>query len=98
MKQQAKHYDRQFKLDVVEHYLASKKTIRQIADNFGINHKTLYAWIKEYKTNGIESFRGQGIPKASNEELLALKKELADVKMERDILKKAAAIFLQSKK
>lgn len=98
MKQKPKQYDRQFKLDVVEHYLASEKTIRQIADDFGINQKTLYSWIKEHKTNGIESFRGQGMPKASNEELIALKKELADVKMERDILKKAAAIFLHPKK
>jgi len=98
MNQKPKQYDRQFKLDVIEHCLGSKKPIKQIADDFGIHAKTLYGWINEYKMNGLESFRGQGIPKSSNEELIALKKELADVKMQRDILKKAAAIFLHPKK
>ncbi len=46
----------------------------------------------------MNSFRGKGFVKASNEELFALKKELADVKEERDILKKAVAIFSKKKK
>ncbi len=40
----------------------------------------------------------QGIPSASNEEMIALKKQIADLKMENDILKKAAAIFVNQKK
>lgn len=98
MNQTPKKYDRQFKIDVVEHYLGSNKSINRVAEAFGVNNKTLYSWIKEYKKNGSQSFKGQGIPKSSNEELIALKKELADVKLERDILKKAAAIFLSPKK
>lgn len=93
-----KKYDKQFKLDVVEHYLSSHKSIRAVAKDFGICDKTFYGWVKEYKANGTQSFRGQGTVKASNEEVMALKKELADVKLEREILKKAAAIFLSPKK
>jgi len=36
--------------------------------------KSFYRWIKEYRENGTDSFRGKGIVKASNEELIALKK------------------------
>jgi transposase len=54
--------------------------------------------MREYKKNGTHSFKGQGVPTTSNEEIVALKKQLVDLKMENDILKKAAAIFVSQKK
>jgi len=98
MRKEQKQYDKQFKLDTVEYFLSQDKSARKIAEHFGVSDKTFYSWIKEYKKNGSDSFRGKGIIKASNEELMALKKELADVTEERDILKKAVAIFSKKKK
>ncbi|MFZ0566326.1 MAG: transposase [Chlamydiales bacterium] len=93
-----KHYDRQFKIDCVEMYLSSNKSMKKIAEDFGVCYPTFCGWVAEYKRNGQHAFKGKGIIKESNAELVALKKELADVKLERDILKKAAAIFLNPKK
>lgn len=59
---------------------------------------TLATWVKEFKENGEQSFPGSGSLKPCNQELYQLKKELAEVKMERDILKKAVAIFSRPKK
>jgi len=98
MSKEQKQYDKQFKLETVEYFLSQDKPAKKIAEHFGVCDKTFYRWIKEYKENGTVSFRGKGIVKASNEELIALKKELADVKEERDILKKAVAIFSKIKK
>ena len=98
MTKEQKQYNKQFKIDSIEYFLSQDKPARKIAEHFGISDKTFYSWIKEYKENGVNSFRGKGTVKASNEELFALKKELADVKEERDILKKAVAIFSKKKK
>lgn len=97
MVKQQKQYDKQFKIDAIEHYLNSGKPARVIAEHFGINEKTFYAWIKDYKKDGSKSFKGKGIVKNSNEELIALKREIADLRLERDILKKAVAIFSNPK-
>ena len=58
---------------------------------------TLYAWVKVFEGGGAEEFSGSGNIKPSNTELYKLKRELADVTMERDILKKALAIFSRRK-
>ena len=54
---------------------------------------TLSGWIQEFQKQREKSFPGSGKIKSSNEEMYRLRKELADMKQERDILKKAMAIF-----
>ena len=90
-------YDKEFKLNAVKLYQESGKRYEDIAQNLGIPKSTLYTWIQEYKENGEEGFKGSGTIKPCNEELYRLKKQLADVTMERDILKKAVAIFSKPK-
>ena len=72
-------------------------TTAVIARNLGIPKSTLYCWTREFKEHGESSFPGSGHLKPSNEEIYRLKKQLAEMTMERDILKKAAAIFLKAK-
>ncbi len=90
-------YDKEFKLNSVKLYRESGKGYEEIAQNLGIPKSTLYTWIQEYEANGEQGFQGSGIIKPCNEELYHLKKQLADVTMERDILKKAVAIFSKPK-
>jgi transposase len=98
MAKEQRQYEKQFKIDAVEHYLNHRdKPARVIAQNLGIPEKTFYAWIKDYKKEGSQGFKGKGVIKSSNEELLALKREIANLKEERDILKKAVAIFSKPK-
>lgn len=91
-------YDKEFQINAVKHYEASGKSLKEIAKNLGIPCSTFHGWVKEYKEHGEESFPGSGNIKPCNEEYYRLKKELEDVRMERDILKKAVAIFSKAKK
>lgn len=57
----------------------------------------IWELLKEFKEQGEQSFPGSGKIKLCNEELFQLRKKLADVTEERDILKKAVAIFSKRK-
>jgi len=96
MKKQ-RQYDREFKLNAVKLFRESGKSIADIASDLGIPMSTLATWTKQFKEFGNESFPGSGVLKPCDQELYRLRKELADVKQERDILKKAVAIFSKPK-
>ncbi len=84
-------YDKEFKINAVKVYLSNDKSIEQIALDLGISRASLGHWIKQYKREGDKSFPGSG--HVVEEELRALRRELYLVRQERDILKKAVAIF-----
>lgn len=85
-------YSNEFKAEAVK--LVTEQGYRQTeaAKRLGINAKNLSRWVKERVTVGL-------LPKsrlrltAEQEELQHLRKEVKRLKMERDILKKAAAFF-----
>ncbi len=85
-------YDKQFKMDVVNLYLNGKDR-NEILRDLEIPHSTLSGWVRQFQKNGEKSFPGSGKISSENEETYKLKKQLEDVKLERDILKKALAIF-----
>lgn len=91
-------YDREFKLNAVKLYREGDKPRNQVAEDLGIPSSTLSTWTREFKEHGESSFPGSGKLKPCNEEIYLLRKELASVKQERDILKKAIAIFSIAKK
>ncbi len=84
-------YDEQFKRDAVGLARKSKKKISQVAADLGIRQDILYRWIREAEEPDKKTFPGHG--KSRDEEMAHLRKELAEVTLERDILKKAVAIF-----
>ena len=88
-----RRYDRQFKIDAVRLLKESGKTATEIADNLGIKRDLLSRWKKELANETKKAFTGKGNPR--DEEVARLKKEVANLRMERDILKKAMAIFSQ---
>jgi transposase len=96
MKKQ-RQYDREFKLNAVKLYRESGKGLAKIASDLGIPMSTLSTWMRQFKEHGKDSFPGSGVLKPCDQELYRLRKELADVKQERDILKKAVAIFSKPK-
>ena len=97
MAHQRKHYDAVFKEKAVELSYA-RGNVREVAAELGISPDLIYRWRSEAKTYGYRSFPGKGRPEMTRQEaeLAKLKKELRDVKMERDILKKAITIFSSS--
>ena len=71
-----------------------QKSPTQLALELGVRRNQLYKWKEELAGKGDEAFRGPGRkPAATEGEVARLKRELAKVTEERDILKKAAAYF-----
>lgn len=89
-------YDKEFKLNALELY-KSGKSGTDICNDLGIPMATFWYWLRQLKAEGATSFVGSGKIKPANDEAYRLKKELDAVKMERDILKKALAIFSRQK-
>lgn len=87
-------FDRGFKLNAVE-LSYQRENIRELAHELDIRPELLYRWRKEFASKETTSFPGNGKTKMGPEEAenARLRKELADMRMERDILKKAVGIF-----
>ncbi len=84
-------YSKAFKLDAVSMALSSDKSQAQVARDLGLNETSLYAWIGKYRGEVLGAVHNM----TPEQELVALKKEVAQLKQEREILKKAAAYFAQ---
>ncbi len=84
-------YDREFKREAVQLWEHSGRSMAEIARELGIAPKRLYRWKDELRTDEEGAFPGNGKPR--DEEIARLRRENAELKMERDILKKALAIF-----
>jgi transposase len=96
--QARQRYDREFKRAVVELAQTSGKTMAEIERELGINAGLLKQWVRAAKRDGAEAFPGNGRLKASDEEYRRLQRENTILRQERDILKKAIAIFSQPPK
>ena len=92
-KKTRRKYTREFKLEAVQLALSRDGNVSEVARNLGVNPNMLNRWIREYQADSQYAFPGLGKLKEPDEEIRKLKKELADTKMERDILKKALSIF-----
>jgi len=86
-------YDREFKLEAVRLVTQGGRPVVEVARDLGIHENVLYNWWGKYLDDTVYAFPGKGHLKPADEQMRCLKKELTDVKEERDILKKALAIF-----
>lgn len=98
MAKKRKTYSREFKVETVKLITERGENVSQVALDMGIHENTLYKWIRELSAKPEEAFPGKGHMASEAEELHRLKKENERLKMERDILKKAMAIFSQDQK
>jgi transposase len=91
-----KKYDADFKRNAVELVLSGNRPCRAVERDLAIPQGILHRWIKEYKDSPKGSFPGLGHKKPSvvniDPSLLSLKQENEELRLERDILKKALAI------
>ena len=89
----ARRYNKEFKIKACELVLKDGIAKKTVAEKLGINVIMLYRWIDEYETYGKDAFVGKGHLHKEDAELRKLRKENEQLKMENDILKKAAAYF-----
>lgn len=86
----------EFKHEAVEMARSSEQPMSQVARNLGIGPNLLTRWCRETKADGGQAFPGPGQPR--DEEIATLKRELSQVRKERDFLKEAAAFFAKASK
>ena len=97
MKKERRRFTRDFKLNAVE-LSYSRTNIVELANELNVRPELLYRWRSELASYQGKSFPGNGKQIMTEEEsqLSQLKKELSEMRMERDILKKAVGIFSKS--
>lgn len=91
-----KHYDKEFKLNAVRLSEEAGVKVRVLEKELGIGAGCIGRWKKEFDENKENIFPGNGNLK--EKEIYDLKKKVADLEMEREILKKAIAIFSGTKR
>lgn len=86
-------FDAQFKQDALRLIQESKRSISDIARELSVRPELLYRWKSEFATDPENAFPGKGHSKPEQDQVRQLEQELARVRQERDILKKALAFF-----
>ena len=88
-----KTYTNEFKIETVRLLETSGKSAAQIERDLGIGSGCLGRWKRELKENGEQAFPGRGRLMPDRERIHQLERENKILRQERDILKKAVAIF-----
>jgi len=86
-------YDPEFKREAVNLVVEGGQTIREVERSLGITHGVLKGWVQKYKNHNDAAFRGTVDPQSPEGQLRQALKENEKLRRERDILKKAVAIF-----
>jgi transposase len=84
-------FSEEFKREAVSLARQPSASVSQVARDIGVGVGLLGRWRRELETDKAKAFSGSGVPR--DQEMAALKRELAKVKKERDFLRDAAAFF-----
>ena len=88
-----KTYTGEFKLQAVHMITDQGLSVAEVARRLGVTEGCLRAWKTAAAEHGDAAFPGNGNPTPAEDELRRLRAEVARLKAERDLLKKAAAYF-----
>ena len=88
-----RQFSREFKVEAVKLVTGRGVAVAQAARDLDVVESVLRRWMRELAQDPREAFPGKGVMKPEQAEIDRLRKEVAKLKMERDILKKAAAYF-----
>lgn len=92
-----RRYDKSFKVDAVRMVVKGKHPISEFVRDLGIDRSMLRHWVKELSKSGDGAFPGHGKLSPQDEEIRRLKRELAQVTEERDILPRELYCFTVKK-
>ena len=88
-----RRYDPDFKREAVRMVIEEGLGIREVERNLGITHGVLKDWVQKHRNHQDAAFSARSAPESPEAELNRLRKENERLQRERDILKKAVAIF-----
>jgi transposase len=86
-------FSREFKVEAVKLIRERGVAVAQAARDLDVAESVLRRWAREGEADPRQAFPGHGQIKPEQQELTQLRREVARLKAERDILKKAAAYF-----
>ena len=93
MGKNCRQYTKEFKVEAVRLVVEEGRPISEVVRELGIGENLLHRWKKKYEEGKVEPFPGKGRLIPEDDELRQLRRENKRLRMERDILKKAVAIF-----
>jgi transposase len=91
MSRNYRKFDEDFKQGAVELVNQSGKSIAQVARELGINEGTLGNWCAKRRRAGDG---GQALSESERAELDRLRKETVELRMQRDVLKRSVALWV----
>lgn len=91
-------YGREFKLEAVQLYESSNKSMSEVERELGITRYLLSKWVRQVRREQGQAFPGKGNLSEHEEALHRLQREVEVLKQEREILKKAVLIFSDQKR
>lgn len=86
-------FSREFKVEAVRMIVEGGHSLYQVARDLEVRPEMVRRWKKQCAEEGAQAFPGSGRLKPEDEEIRRLRRELERVREERDILKKALAVF-----
>jgi transposase len=87
-------YPEQFRRDAVELVRSSGRSLREVGKELGVNHETLRNWVTAARQAEAGQRDGaESISADEREELRRLRKKVAELELEKEILRKAAQYF-----
>ena len=86
-------FSREFKIEAVKLVMERGVSVAEACRDLEVAESVLRRWMREQAASPATAFPGNGQMRAEVAEIAALKKEVAKLKAERDILKKATAFF-----
>jgi transposase len=92
MPEKRKKYDREFREGAVRIVEETGKPIAQIARDLGVNEGTLGNWVNRARA---ERDGSSGLSKDDYDELKRLRAEVAELRMERDVLKRSVVLWVK---
>ena len=84
----------EFKISAVKLVLDEGMTRDRVASDLGVGATLIGKWVKEYQADSAGAFPGNGRLSPQDQKIRDLEKQVRTLKMERDILKKATAFFV----
>jgi transposase len=86
-------FSREFKVEAVRLVRERGVSVAQAARDLELHENMLRRWTKELTADPVQAFPGHGQERPDRAEVEKLRREVAKLRAERDILKKAAAYF-----
>ncbi len=93
MGEKHRHFSREFKRDAVQLVTEKEMPVGKVARELDIHPNLLHLWRRRFLAEGDKAFLGRGRITPEVAEIRGLRKQLERVRQERDILKKALAVF-----